>query len=230
MASRFTQSMIPPAAVLAAVVAGCGKKEPPPAPPPPPVVRQVDPFDGLDMDPKLQFPDKVKPSTHELAEAVVALGNALAKGDAAKAEAVLDASDKAILKELVDLGDWADQTKGIQAVRVCVLIEGDDKNSCKLGLGVEDSLGAYMLAWKGSKSGPSWIFSGMAIQPLTAARVSMLDGVELAPPTIASAAKEVKILTTPKADDKSPGGGGGGGDSPGGPSNEPDPYKKPTPD
>lgn len=172
-------------AIALGAVAGCEKK----APPPPPVVTSTAPpaptwsLEDIDMDARVQFPEGKVPSSLELAEAVAALASAIASGDEKGMSEVLDATDREVLRDLVGSGEWKSGTSGIEAVRVCVLSEGDDKKSATLGLGVQDKDGAFMLAWTGREAG-TWRFQGMAIMPLLADRVAMLDDQALLEPSL----------------------------------------------
>ncbi len=183
------------AIACAAALVGCEKKAPPP---PPPVVTNTEPaepewfIEDLDMDARVQFPQGKAPSSQELAQAVADLASAIASGDDASMQPLLDVADREGLKDLVGAGDWKSATTGIEAVRVCVLTEAEDKKSATVGLGVQDKDGAFMLAWTADQSG-TWRFRGMAILPMMAERVAMLDDRELLEPafdvTTAIAAK-----------------------------------------
>lgn len=198
------------AAACGLMLVGCDKREAPQQAAPAPVVsKPVDPMDGIELHPKVRWAaDKYVPVSPEQAQAIAALANALAAGDADKAKSVLDSADQAVLSDLIAYGEWADQTTGIEEVRVCVLSQNEDK-TVSLGLGLQDALGAYMVAWKGSDSGSAWVFSGMAIEPITAASAAMLEGAELRAPVIAGAAVETQIVTAknPNAAEKKEGGG-----------------------
>lgn len=223
-------------AACALTLGGCDKKEAPQQAAPAPVAtRPADPMDGIELHPKVRWAaDKYAPISPEQAQAIASLANALASGDADKAKSVLEAADQAVLADLIAFGEWADQTKGIEEVRVCVLSQNEDK-TVSLGLGVQDALGAYMVAWKGADAGSAWVFSGMAIEPVTAASTAMLEGAELKAPVIAGAAVETQIVAAknPAAADKKEGGGSTpGGSTPGddekeAPSNRP--FSKPPP-
>ncbi len=210
-----------------AVMPGCGKKEEAAPQASAPVVARVeDPMEGIELHAKVQWPDKYRASSAAQAQAIAALANAIAGGDAEKAKGVLDAADRELLSDMIALGEWTSQTGGIDAVRVCVLKESDDKTQLTLGLGVQDSLGAYVLAWKAPLGAEGVTFSGMAIQPVTAASVAMLDDAELRPPVVAEAVKETKIASSVNPADiakKEAGGSSspGGGDSPGRPFQKP---------
>jgi len=183
------------AIVCASALIGCEKKAPPP---PPPVVTSTEPaqpewfIEDLDMDARVQFPQGKAPSSQDLAQAVANLASAIASGDHSSMQSLLDVADREVLKDLVGSGDWKSATSGIEAVRVCVLTESEDKKTATVGLGVQDKDGAFMLAWTADSPG-SWRFRGMSILPMMADRVAMLDDRELLEPpfdiTTAIAAK-----------------------------------------
>lgn len=204
-------------AAATVALSGCDKKEEKQQAAAPVAVRAVDPMEGIELHAKVQWPDKYRPASAAQAQAIASLLNALASGDAEKAKAVLEAADREVLADMIAFGEWTGETGGLEAVRVCVLKESDDKTALTLGIGVQDSLGAYILAWKAAPGADPMTFSGMAIQPVTAASVAMLDDAELVPPVIASAAVETKLTSTANpadvASSSSSSGGGGPGES-----------------
>lgn len=232
MNSRHTLLTVTVLALVGgAPLVGCEKKAPkaPETAAAPAAPKAVDPMEGIAdiLDAKVQWPDKYPATTPEQAQAVAALANAIAKGDAESAKSVIDEPDREVLQGLIDFGDWASQTRGVQAVRVCVFTEGDDKKTLTLGLGVQDATGAYMIAWKGTEhEGPAWVFSGMAIEPVTAASVAMLDGATLRAPVLTAAAVEKKLNEVEKPKGAGADAATGGGAPP--PSNNP--FRKPTGD
>ncbi len=211
-------------AILAgASLSACEKKKapPPPPPPPPPVAAAPDwTLEDIKMDPRVQFPESRTPSTRELAQSVADLASAIITGNDTEMSSLLDPIDHAVMSDLVSSGGWKDGTSGIEAVRVCVLEEGEGKNSCRLGLGVQDKMGAYLLAWTGSASGEDWMFQGLAIVPQLADRVATLDGVAMVEPTIDTSAPVVvelpDAITAPDANVTN-------NDSSSSPSNDPPP-------
>jgi hypothetical protein len=215
-----TRSTLPCVMLLLAagvVVPGCGKKEEAAPAPAPVAAKVVDPMEGIDLNAKVQWPDKYRASSAAQAQAIAALANAIASGDGEKAKGVLETADRDLLADMMALGEWSSQTGGVEAVRVCVLKESDDKTHVTLGLGVQDSLGAYMIAWKAPASGDAVTFTGMAIQPVTAASVAMLDDAELKAPMVAEAVKETKIASSANPADiaaKEAGGGSPGSEAP----------------
>lgn len=166
---------------LVAFVPSCDKKKeeqapvaytPPPPPPP-------DPMEGLKLDPRVQFPQERAPTTPELAQAVATLASALAKGDAPGAKSVLDAEARAIVDEMVEAGQWEAGTKGIEAVRVCILKEQAEASIATVGLGIQDARGAYLLAWRGSNVSGAWEFEPMPLDETEATQVALLDEAQL---------------------------------------------------
>ncbi len=134
------------------------------------------------MDPRVQFPETREPSTRELAMAIADLASALISGDDAIMADLLDDKGKAVLRELKANGQWRAATSRLEAVRVCVLEENDDR--CVLGLGLQDPDGAYILAWSGQKQGEGWTFSPLPVRDIEQPSVAMLDGVPLDAPDL----------------------------------------------
>src|SRR5437773_2489208 len=114
-------------AATLALGAGCEKKKkpaPPPPPPPKPKVVIPDPVDvnavaqQLHADARVNFPTANAPADRSLAESVIKLANALAKGDAEGMKPLLDKGAQSVLDELVGSGGWAEGTKPIGQVRI----------------------------------------------------------------------------------------------------------------
>lgn len=220
-------------ALLAGTLAGCEKKKAPPPPPPPPAPVAVAPtwsLEDIAMDPRVQFPENRTPSTRELAEAIAKLATAIITGNDRDMTTLLDPIDHAVMSDLVSSGGWTDGTTGIEAIRVCVLEEGEGKTTCRLGLGVQDKLGAYLLAWSGASGGGQWTFQGLAIVPQFAERVAALDGasmiepsVDVSAPVIVELPESISAPTTVTGGDSggSPGPGPGPGDAPPAPTQKP---------
>jgi len=195
------------AAAGVAALAGCEKKAPPP---PPPVVTTSAPaepawfIEDLDMDARVQFPQGKAPSSQTLAQAVADLASAIASGDDKSMQPLLDVADREVLRDLVGSGDWKSATAGIEAVRVCVLTESEDKSTATVGLGVQDKDGAFMLAWTATGTS-SWRFQGMSILPMMAERVAMLDDRDLLePPFDITTAIAAKPEDRPREDEEKP--------------------------
>ena len=113
--------------VFALLLMGCPKPPPPPpqppppqAPPPPPPVSLESLGQDMSVDARVSFAPglEVEHDQEALGRAIVTLADTLAKGDAEKLGAMLDASGKALLNDLTTSGAWAEQTKGLEAVRV----------------------------------------------------------------------------------------------------------------
>lgn len=192
------------ATIIILPLAGCPKEEAPvaapvvSAPPPPP-----DPWEGITLAAKVEFPKEKGPSDGNLLRATVDLANALAKGDEAAMMPLLSRRDQSVLKDLAERGEWKTQTANLELVRVCALNVEDGK--AKLGLGVQDKAGAYLLAFEGENAGGSWTFSGLAIEPKTARAAADLDGVELnIRPISVAAAAAAPVPPAPKPEDAQP--------------------------
>lgn len=174
---------------LSAGIGGCEKKKvvapPPPPPPPPPPAPEPVRVDGLlqamKADARVQFPAANAPTDEKLARAVIELADALARGDAKKFEALVDAPGKGVLAELQASGAWEESTgKKIEAVRVAKLSGGGD-----LVLAVQEVGSAYPLAWKANTTGPAVVFSAVPTRNLILNRASEFDTASL---SMASAA------------------------------------------
>lgn len=148
-----------------------------PQPPPEPEPEPVD-VESLVNHELVQFPQAQAPTDESLARAVVNLASAIASGDAQAMRDLLDSPAQAVLEQLVDQGRWGSATSAINVVRVCSLQAQDQ--SAKVGLGIEDNEGAYLLAWEGRRAAGRWRFTGLPVPEATASSASELDGVSLA--------------------------------------------------
>src|SRR5215207_9939885 len=128
MTSRTTRNvLIILAACAAALGGGCEKKKkkaPPPPPPPPPKVELPKPVDiqallqEMKSDARVKFAEEQSPADRSLAEGVIKLANAMAKGEANTMKSMLDRPSQVILDKLVSTGDWEAETKPIEQVRI----------------------------------------------------------------------------------------------------------------
>ncbi|MCB9837902.1 MAG: hypothetical protein H6813_01055 [Phycisphaeraceae bacterium] len=136
-------------------------------------------LEGLELDPKVEFPKINEPSGSDIAETVAALAAAIANGDSRALHPMLDEPNQVILDELVESGAWQSSTESITKVRVCTLEEQGE--SIKVGLGIESADGAYLLGWSGERLGNGWLFAGIALEtPADALTAVELDGGSLA--------------------------------------------------
>ncbi|MCB0059206.1 MAG: hypothetical protein KDE45_19340, partial [Caldilineaceae bacterium] len=101
----------------------------------------------LAMDARVQFPDRAKPNSEELAQAVADFASAMVKGDADAFGDLLSPDGKAVLGALEESGDWAPATKDLRAVRIC-RIDDESSGTPVLALGIEDNMSATLLAWR----------------------------------------------------------------------------------
>lgn len=173
----------------ALALASCEEKKPPPPPPPPPkpVVRLPDPVDingvlsQLKPDSRVQFPQAQAPVDKSLAEAVIKLASALAKGDAAAMRPMLDSGAKAILEDMVASGAWAEATKPIEQVRIVSLSGRSEEkaSSAQVALAIQIPGSAHLLAWQGSRAGDAWVFKNIWVQDDRKTRASEFDGVSI---------------------------------------------------
>lgn len=132
----------------------------------------------LRLHPKVQFPEERLPEDPEGAQAVADLASAVASGDANALRALLSPSDATVLGMLVESGQWTRQADATQVVRVCVINHPAD-GSWQVGLGVQDSLGAFLMGWEASTGGDPWTFASLPIEPRFAQSAVELDGAEL---------------------------------------------------
>jgi len=140
---------------------------------------RVNPLKDLDLDPKVEFPMINQPSSRDIAEAVASLSGAIASGDSKTLYGMLDEPSKAILDDLVEAGVWEESTNSLTKVRVSALEEDDE--SIRVGLGIEDANGAYLLGWSGERVGGGWLFAGIALEtPAIASTAAGLDSASLA--------------------------------------------------
>lgn len=205
MSDRRSGSWVPMCLALGAALVlwagGCEEKKPPPSPeppPPPPVVARPDPVDMSAVlqqaraDARVQFPQGQSPADRSLAEAVIGLSSALARGDAAAMGQMLDPKAKRVLEELVASGEWASATKPIEAVRV-VSLSGrseDRPTRAEVVLAVQVPGVAYLVAWDATRAGDRWTFSNKWVQGDRRARASEFDGVTVAPLVLVEATPE----------------------------------------
>ena len=165
------------AGVLACALAlpACKEEAPPPPPPPPPRAPQKVDAQAFATDPRVQFPFEHAPTDESLAKAVADLASALAQGDETAFGALLDNPSRQVLAEQVRTGAWERETADIEAVRVVSLtVEGGA--TAVATLAVQDPRGAYLLAWKGVRTGDAWLFGGAPSPDTRAPRASDLDG------------------------------------------------------
>lgn len=177
-------------ALIAAGVlfAGCEKEPPKPPPAPPPAPAPPPPPEPVDVeallqekgaDPRVQFAGRAAPVSRELAEAVIDLADALAKGDAETLRPLLDRSAQAVLDDLTATGEWDAETGKIEAVRVVSLTgaQQESPSSSTVTIAVQDPRGAYLLGWSAVRSGDTWLFKNAPAQGDVRPRASAFDGV-----------------------------------------------------
>lgn len=171
------------ACVLSAM-AGCGEKEAPkpknsgggmaaPADPKPRASAA-----SIKTHPKVQFPDERMPDSPEMAQAIADLAAAIASGSADGLKAIASPADRLVLEMLVASGEWKRRSDAVKVVRVCVINQPVD-GPMQVGLGVQDSSGAFLMGWTGADAGGAWSFANMPIEPRVAADALALDGAEL---------------------------------------------------
>ncbi len=197
--------------VSATLASGCKKKEPEvtitaPRPSAPAAPRWS--LSDIDMDARVQFPDRSKPTSQDLAQAVADFASALVQGDDDAFEELLSPDGQVVLDALRESGAWETSTAGLRAVRICRIDEPG--GAPVLALGIEDNTNATLLAWNIENAGEAYMFSPMPIAAPTADRIAMLDDAPLDPPSFSSGgAIEAPVVVNrpPEEDDdkKKPG-------------------------
>ena len=169
--------------LLALTLVSCGKKEAPPPPPPRPAQTYTPPppppepvntdqlLQASGADARVQFPRKHAPTDESFARAVIALSDALARGDETKMRGVLTQPAQGVLDELIGNAAWYDATDAIEAVRVVELDEG----AHTVTLAVQDPGGAYVLRWRGQPFAGSYAFEGVTSPTAEFGRASDFD-------------------------------------------------------
>lgn len=171
--------------VGAALQTSCSKEEENTAPPPttsqgpstaPPEQPRLRP-DDLNLAEGVQFPIERIPGDESAARAVASLANAIARGDDQALANMLDRPSAGVLDHLVSTGAWSDAVESNQVVRVCALESSN--GALRVGLGIEDERGAYLLGWNGQQSRGAWTFSAIPVESPPASTATDLDGASL---------------------------------------------------
>jgi hypothetical protein len=121
---------------------------PPPAPIPDPVdfkaVAQT-----MKADRRVAFAPGATTTKQPLAEAIVALADGLARGDDKKFSANIDPASRNQVKSLVAGGQWAEQTKKIESVRVVRIMDGAESTPVEaapaVGGDIKDAMFAMIM-------------------------------------------------------------------------------------
>lgn len=155
---------------------------------------------SLSLHPKVQFPEERLPGSQAQAEAIARLASAIAGGTADGLEALITPRDQLVLSMLVKSGEWKRRADAISVVRVCVINE-PESGPFQVGLGIEDSAGAFLMGWQAEGDDSSWRFATMPIEARVASRAIGLDGAEmrlLELPTGAPAASTMMVADEEK--------------------------------
>ena len=180
-----SRALTPMAALLLVgmTVAGCGDPPPPPPPPPPPAPpAPPNPADALrDLDPGVQFPEHRLPSSLEVADAIVDFANAFKGGDRDEVLSQLTPSTRNDLVAMLSQREWQSVIDTIEAVRVCI-VEDLGSSEVRVGLGIQEPDGAYLLGWEATRRGDVWMWEAVAVGDPRAPRVSQLDAPALPSP------------------------------------------------
>lgn len=163
----------------------------------------------LTLHSKVQFPEDQLPDSLEVARAIAKLASAIAAGSADELKSMITPRDAAVLDLLVESGAWKRQADDVKSVRVCVINAAGEK-PLQVGLGVENSLGAFLLGWEGTGDEASMIFGNLAIEPRTASTAKDLDKADLVlralPGGLPEPKEDVRVAdeTKKKDDDEKP--------------------------
>ncbi len=133
----------------------------------------------MKADARVQFPQAKAPIDENFAKAVISFADALAKGDAAHIEPMLDSTSKSVLGELKASGGWDDAVAKIQAVRV-VQLAGSDAGGM-LSLAVQEPGSSYVLNWTITGADGKFVFAGMPASSQVLARASDWDTANVMP-------------------------------------------------
>lgn len=171
-------------------IGGCSKPPPPPPPPPPPAPPPPPPpepvdaravVQALNASAAVQFVESQAPLDRSLAEAVVRLADAFARGDAGAARRLLDRPAQGVLDTLVASDEWAEATARIEAVRIVWIDDyarsSEAPTAASVALAIQEPGASYILRWDGSKVFDSWVFAGVPATPEVRVRATAWDGL-----------------------------------------------------
>lgn len=117
-----------PAMALLALTVGCQDSTPqtkvadkpaPPPPPPAPTLTSVSELMAqLNISDKIVMPEDKAPATNEERRAVLELFDGFARGDQQAVSSYVSFTDRALLEDMVNSGQWENATKGITQIRL----------------------------------------------------------------------------------------------------------------
>lgn len=210
---RPNRVMLASMIAAAALLAGCEKKETPRPQAtsssggmtfdraPKPTVSIAD----LNLHPKVQFPEERLPASPEMARAIADLASAIASGSADRLQPLITPRDRVVLDMLVRSGEWKRRADSLKVVRVCV-VNQPQEGWFQVGLGLEDSNGAFLMGWEATGNGEAWTASNMPIESRIASAASGLDGAELKlmglPTGIIRASSPMLPIDSPKEEEE----------------------------
>lgn len=175
------------AAVLSTLpltITACAKEEPPPPPPPPPVDTGPDwTLDDINIDPRVQFPDKYTPSSQDVAQAIADLAAALINGEASNMRQRLATGTAGALDMLIAEGMWDSATDQGRIVRIVNILE--EEGTTLVALGWESTNTAFPIAFATTDSTGDVTFTPYAIKERFEQRAAALDGIPFDPPEFA---------------------------------------------
>ncbi|MSR18154.1 MAG: hypothetical protein EXS00_03130 [Phycisphaerales bacterium] len=236
--------MLLPILILAAstLMVSCAEEEeaapvvvaPPPPPPPPPLPPAVksiaDLMKELNIDPRVQLPEKYAPDTTEARIAVLTYFHAIVTGNHKDAGARMSDTDKIVLAELVEDGSWNNATSKLELIELRCGQRPSDSRPCVLAIMHAEELEQPGL-WNYILEADKATFDAEPTPPDIASKLSGSNWIEswyaVLDGYLALAAKADETVALPQtsmgtegasdsAGEPAPpeGGGGGGGSAP----------------
>ena len=170
---------------LPLALTACSKEEEPPPPPPRPIDFGPDwTLNDIDIDPRVQFPERFAPSSKDVAQGIADLAGALINGDASGMRSNLDPMSTGALDILVSENLWDDATEEGRIVRVVNVLE--EEGLTLVALGWEGPDGAFPIAFSTGDSEGAIAFAPYAIETRRESRAAALDGIPFLPPEFVS--------------------------------------------
>jgi hypothetical protein len=103
----------------------------------------------MKADRRVAFAPGARTNVQPLAEAIVALADGLARGDDKKFSANIDPTSRSQVKSLVAGGQWAEQTKKIESVRLVRIMDGAESTPVEaapaIGGDIKDAMFAMFM-------------------------------------------------------------------------------------
>lgn len=131
----------------------------------------------------VEFVQAEAPVNRALAEAMLRMADAFAKGDARTLGELLTGEARATLETLVSSGAWSESASQVEAVRIIALDDaaqfGEAPEAAEFAMAIQDSRGSYVLGWTGEAVLDEWSFDSLVTITETRTLASEWDGVSL---------------------------------------------------